>query len=155
MYPAHLLVLLAVCVSLLGASAISNRPRNLVQFSELIQCVNKGKRATYHYMDYGCYCGKGGSGTPVDALDRCCKTHDDCYGQAEKKGCFPLLSLYNFACFPGAPQCGKGNTCQRFVCACDLKAALCFAKSPYNNNNYNIDIKKKCQTLIYMRLQTQ
>nr|P10117.1 RecName: Full=Basic phospholipase A2 homolog 1; Short=svPLA2 homolog; AltName: Full=Phospholipase A2 homolog I; Short=PLH-I [Laticauda colubrina] len=118
---------------------------NLIQFSQLIQCANKGKRPTLHYMDYGCYCGPGGSGTPVDDLDRCCKTNDDCYGQAEKKGCSPLSTNYNFDCFPGGPQCGKGTTCQRFVCDCDLKAALCFAKSPYNNKNFNIDTKKRCK----------
>nr|ACR78471.1 putative phospholipase A2 PS31 [Drysdalia coronoides] len=89
MYPAHLLVLLAVCVSLLGAASVPPQPLNLVQFGYLIQCANHGSRATWHYMDYGCYCGAGGSGTPVDDLDRCCKIHDDCYGDAEKKDAPP------------------------------------------------------------------
>nr|P59067.1 RecName: Full=Phospholipase A2 superbin a; Short=svPLA2; AltName: Full=Phosphatidylcholine 2-acylhydrolase [Austrelaps superbus] len=62
---------------------------NLYQFKNMIQCANHGRRATWHYLDYGCYCGPGGLGTPVDELDRCCKTHDDCYIEAGKKGCFP------------------------------------------------------------------
>nr|Q9I844.1 RecName: Full=Basic phospholipase A2 cPt10; Short=svPLA2; AltName: Full=Phosphatidylcholine 2-acylhydrolase; Flags: Precursor [Laticauda semifasciata]BAB03299.1 phospholipase A2 [Laticauda semifasciata] len=145
MYPAHLLVLLAVCVSLLGASAIPPLPLNLVQFTYLIQCANKGSRASYHYADYGCYCGAGGSGTPVDELDRCCKIHDDCYGEAEKMGCYPKLTMYNYYCGTEGPYCNTKTDCQRYVCACDLQAAKCFARSPYNNKNYNIDTSKRCK----------
>nr|Q9PUH6.1 RecName: Full=Basic phospholipase A2 S10-58F; Short=svPLA2; AltName: Full=ASPLA8; AltName: Full=Phosphatidylcholine 2-acylhydrolase; Flags: Precursor [Austrelaps superbus]AAD56557.1 phospholipase A2 [Austrelaps superbus] len=145
MYPAHLLVLLAVCVSLLGAASIPPQPLNLVQFSYLIQCANHGSRATWHYTDYGCYCGKGGSGTPVDELDRCCKTHDDCYTEAGKKGCYPKLTLYSWKCTGKAPTCNSKTGCKRTVCDCDATAAKCFAKAPYNNKNYNIDTKKRCQ----------
>nr|P59068.1 RecName: Full=Phospholipase A2 superbin b; Short=svPLA2; AltName: Full=Phosphatidylcholine 2-acylhydrolase [Austrelaps superbus] len=57
---------------------------NLYQFKNMIQCANRGSRHWLAYADYGCYCGWGGSGTPVDELDRCCKTHDDCYTEAGK-----------------------------------------------------------------------
>nr|AAZ22649.1 scutoxin precursor [Notechis scutatus] len=146
MYPAHLLVLLAVCVSLLGAASIPPQPLNLVQFSYLIQCANHGRRPTWHYMDYGCYCGAGGSGTPVDELDRCCKIHDDCYDEAGKKGCFPKMSAYDYYCGENGPYCRNiEKKCLRFVCDCDVEAAFCFAKAPYNNANWNIDTKKRCQ----------
>nr|P59069.1 RecName: Full=Phospholipase A2 superbin c; Short=svPLA2; AltName: Full=Phosphatidylcholine 2-acylhydrolase [Austrelaps superbus] len=46
---------------------------NLIQLSNMIKCAIPGSRPLLHYTDYGCYCGKGGSGTPVDELDRCCK----------------------------------------------------------------------------------
>nr|AAT66313.1 phospholipase A2 isozyme [Aipysurus eydouxii] len=144
MYPAHLLVLLAVCVSLLGASDIPPLPLNLYQFDNMIQCANKGKRATWHYMDYGCYCGSGGSGTPVDALDRCCKVHDDCYGVAENNGCSPKWTLYSWQCTENVPTCDSESGCALTVCACDATAAKCFAKAPYNNTNYNIDTSN-CQ----------
>lgn len=42
--------------------------RNLIQFGTMIQCATP--RSFWDYMDYGCYCGYGGRGTPVDALDR-------------------------------------------------------------------------------------
>uniref|UniRef100_R4G7I1 PLA2-Hem-9 n=1 Tax=Hemiaspis signata TaxID=355698 RepID=R4G7I1_9SAUR len=146
MSPAHLLVLLAVCVSLLGAANIPPQPLNLVQFSYLIQCANHGSRATWHYMDYGCYCGSGGSGTPVDELDTCCKIHDDCYGEAEKQGCSPKMLAYDYYCGENGPYCRNiEKKCQRIVCDCDVKAAFCFAKAPYNNANWNIDTTTRCQ----------
>nr|Q9PUH9.1 RecName: Full=Acidic phospholipase A2 S9-53F; Short=svPLA2; AltName: Full=ASPLA5; AltName: Full=Phosphatidylcholine 2-acylhydrolase; Flags: Precursor [Austrelaps superbus]AAD56554.1 phospholipase A2 [Austrelaps superbus] len=147
MYPAHLLVLLAVCVSLLGASDIPPQPLNLYQFSNMIQCANRGRRPTKHYMDYGCYCGKGGSGTPVDELDRCCKVHDDCYGEAEKsQNCAPYWTWYTWKCGSDGPQCDDSETgCQRSVCECDAIAAKCFAKAPYNDANWDIDTETRCQ----------
>nr|AAZ22669.1 PLA-3 precursor [Pseudechis porphyriacus] len=144
MSPAHLLVLLAVCVSLLGASDIPPQPLNLYQFKNMIQCANKGSRATWHYLDYGCYCGPGGRGTPVDELDRCCQTHDNCYDQAGKKGCFPKLTLYSWQCTGNVPTCNSKSGCKDFVCACDAEAAKCFAKAPYKKENFKIDTKTRC-----------
>nr|ACY68711.1 phospholipase A2 isoform 2 [Parasuta nigriceps] len=136
MYPAHLLVLLAVCVSLLGATRFPPRPLNLIQFSYLIQCANHGRRPTWHYMDYGCFCGSGGYGTPVDDLDRCCKIHDDCYGEAQKKGCNPYWTMYDYYCGSNGPYCRNiKKKCLRAVCDCDVEAAYCFARTPYNNAN--------------------
>ncbi|ETE56084.1 hypothetical protein L345_18206, partial [Ophiophagus hannah] len=37
------------------------------------------------------------------------------------------------------------DECGAFICNCDRVAAHCFAASPYNNNNYNIDLKARCQ----------
>nr|ACY68713.1 phospholipase A2 isoform 4 [Parasuta nigriceps] len=145
MYPAHLLVLLAVCVSLLGAARIPPQPLNLVQFDSIIECANYGSRPSWHYLDYGCYCGKGGSGTPVDDLDRCCKTHDDCYAEADKKGCNPTFSVYSWKCGSDGPTCSDNNECKAFICNCDAAAAKCFARAPFNQENWGIGTETRCQ----------
>nr|ABK63570.1 PLA2-2 precursor [Cryptophis nigrescens] len=145
MYLAHLLVLLAVCVSLLGAARIPPQPLNLYQFKNMIQCANHGRRPIWHYSDYGCYCGSGGSGTPVDELDRCCKTHDDCYTNVETSECKPMLQIYIWKCGSDGPQCDDSETeCERSVCECDAAAAKCFGKAPYNEENINIDTDTRC-----------
>nr|BAJ07178.1 phospholipase A2 enzyme [Pseudechis rossignolii] len=152
MSPAHLLVLLAVCVSLSGAASIPPQPLNLYQFKEMIECANKGTISGLAYAGYGCYCGNGGRGTPVDELDRCCKAHDDCYGEAEKlPACNyvmsgPCYNTYSYDCVEHQLTCkGDNDECKAFICNCDRAAAKCFAKAPYNNANWNIDTKTRCQ----------
>nr|ABU63166.1 phospholipase A2 precursor BF-42 [Bungarus fasciatus] len=144
MNPAHLLVLSAVCVSLLGAANIPPQPLNLFQFENMIECA--GTRSWTHYVSYGCYCGYGGSGTPVDELDRCCYVHDHCYGEAEKIfKCNPKTKTYSYTCNkPDLTRTDAKGTCERFVCDCDRAAAICFAAAPYNNNNFMMKPKTHC-----------
>lgn len=42
--------------------------RNLVQFGIMVYCMTG--RFALDYNNYGSYCGVGGSGTPVDDVDR-------------------------------------------------------------------------------------
>nr|AHZ08811.1 phospholipase A2 [Micropechis ikaheca] len=146
MYPAHLLVLLAVCVSLLGASSTPPLPLNLYQFRNMIICTIPDREPLLAFSNYGCYCGKGGSGTPVDELDRCCQTHDNCYGEAEKlpecQGILsgPYINTYSYDCTKGKLTCNdQEDKCKLFICNCDRTAAMCFAKAPYKEENNRID----------------
>nr|QSI84027.1 phospholipase A2 IB [Calliophis bivirgatus] len=152
MTPAHLLVLAAVCVSLLAASAIPPQPLNLYQFGNMIQCTIPKRLSWTSFVDYGCYCGKGGSGTPVDELDRCCQTHDNCYTEAgihpdcKRFWEHPYTKLYAYTCSEGTLTCtDKDDKCAAFVCNCDRVAANCFAKAPYNEENVSIDTNKRCK----------
>uniref|UniRef100_R4G356 phospholipase A2 n=1 Tax=Suta fasciata TaxID=529716 RepID=R4G356_9SAUR len=152
MYPAHLLVLLAVCVSLLGASDIPQPSFDFEQFSNMIQCTIPCEESCSGYMDYGCYCGPGGSGTPVDDLDRCCQTHDNCYAEAGKlPACKAMLSesdndSYSYSCIEGQLTCNDDNDeCKAFICNCDRTAVNCFARAPYNDSNYDIGTTEHCK----------
>nr|Q8QFW3.1 RecName: Full=Basic phospholipase A2 beta-bungarotoxin A2 chain; Short=Beta-BuTX A2 chain; Short=svPLA2; AltName: Full=Phosphatidylcholine 2-acylhydrolase; Flags: Precursor [Bungarus caeruleus]AAL87004.1 beta-bungarotoxin A2 chain precursor [Bungarus caeruleus] len=147
MYPAHLLVLSAVCVSLLGAANIPPYPLNLINFMEMIRYTIPCDKTWGHYADYGCYCGAGGSGTPVDALDRCCYVHDNCYGVAENKHkCNPKTQSCSYKLTKRTIICyGAAGTCGRIVCDCDRTAALCFGDSEYIGAHKNIDTKRHCQ----------
>lgn len=44
-----------------------NAKRNLYQFHKMIECSTN--LSSYHYHDYGCYCGYGGGGNAVDETD--------------------------------------------------------------------------------------
>nr|Q75S48.1 RecName: Full=Acidic phospholipase A2 1; Short=svPLA2; AltName: Full=PA2-I; AltName: Full=Phosphatidylcholine 2-acylhydrolase; Flags: Precursor [Bungarus candidus]BAD06270.1 phospholipase A2-I precursor [Bungarus candidus] len=152
MNPAYFLVLAAVCVSLLGAANIPPQPLSFYRYTEMIQCTIRGSLTYLDYMDYGCYCGTGSRGTPVDELDRCCQTHDNCYAEAEEHPkCSslvksPYMNLYSYTCSGGTITCNADNDeCGAFICNCDRTAALCFAKAPYNEENKEIDISKRCQ----------
>ena len=39
----------------------------------------------FDYTGFGCYCGVGGNGYPIDETDACCQFHDTCWTKAEEK----------------------------------------------------------------------
>ncbi|XP_029941032.1 phospholipase A2, minor isoenzyme-like [Salarias fasciatus] len=136
-------VFLLVCLSC--AQSLDYRALN--QFRDMIICTMPDSWPLLDYADYGCYCGMGGSGTPVDELDRCCEVHDQCYTDAmQHSECWPILDnpyteFYDFRCDEPnrAITCGSGNDeCEMFICECDRKAAECFARSPWNPENEHL-----------------
>ncbi|XP_073322540.1 phospholipase A2-like [Pagrus major] len=140
---------------LTAACTVSDRGggRSLWDFKNLINCVQP--HVNFHkYIDYGCYCGYGGKGTPVDDLDRCCKVHDDCYGvQMNDPECSGVWSFllspytlpYAYTCSRRKVTCSKtNNKCQAIACKCDRAAAYCFARAKYNPEHWNLD-QRFCQ----------
>nr|XP_020486746.1 phospholipase A2, minor isoenzyme-like [Labrus bergylta] len=121
--------------------------RALWQFRSMILCTVPDSWPILNYADYGCYCGLGGSGTPVDELDRCCYIHDKCFSEAmQLDECWPILDnpyteSYSYRCDKESKtvSCLNDNDpCERFICECDRHAAMCFAKAGYNEDNTNL-----------------
>ncbi|KAM6052030.1 PREDICTED: phospholipase A2 [Chlamydotis macqueenii] len=135
-----------------GAASAALSPRAVWGLRSMIKCTLPDSYPLLEFGDYGCYCGLGGSGTPVDELDRCCQAHDHCYSQAEKlDSCRflidnPYTEWYSFTCSNKQITCEKKNDdCEMFICNCDRTAAMCFAKAPYNPQHDRLDTKKYCK----------
>ncbi|KAM5247829.1 phospholipase A2, membrane associated-like [Ctenodactylus gundi] len=104
----------------------------------MITAVTK-KEAASSYGAYGCHCGVGGKGTPKDATDRCCVSHDCCYYRLEKRGCRTKSLKYRFSVKRGKVTCAANQgSCQSQLCQCDKTAAYCFAR---NLNSYSLKYK--------------
>ncbi|XP_070689418.1 phospholipase A2 [Pempheris klunzingeri] len=143
---APLLLLLLTAGTVSGALL----PKALWQFGEMIKCPQPGVNP-FEYNDYGCWCGFGGTGTPVDEVDMCCRVHDKCYQTSRKApGCtaiadLPYVLVYDFTCSKQQLTCSAtNNKCQAAVCECDRVAAQCFAQTTYNPQNKNLDPKVHC-----------
>ncbi|CAH3104332.1 unnamed protein product [Pocillopora meandrina] len=104
--------------------------RNLIQFYKMIDCATSNDPLKYNH--YGCYCGLGGKGTPVDGLDRCCQTHDACYRRINRdKLCTFSWNIYTKVYKrEGCAECAPSNDkCQLAICRCDSDAVKCFARN--------------------------
>ncbi|XP_060056921.1 phospholipase A2, membrane associated-like isoform X2 [Erinaceus europaeus] len=116
----------------------------LWNFEEMIWKIT-GKEAASAYGFYGCHCGWGGRGAPLDATDWCCAIHDCCYDRLEKLGCWPKLQDYDAEYFDKYIICGNQDDCETQVCECDRAVAYCFARNQKTyNTKYLFYGKRKC-----------
>ncbi|XP_070575401.1 acidic phospholipase A2 PA-3-like [Ptychodera flava] len=133
-----------------GSSEGTVGTANVMQFGAMIFCATG--RNPLDYNGYGCYCGFGGGGKAVDAVDSCCEVHDNCYGDAIKEsGCpswYPYVASYNAVCVACLPSWSYGfhplRECKHAICKCDSAAAKCFAGNTYNKSYKDYDKKKNC-----------
>ncbi|XP_064594735.1 phospholipase A2-like [Liolophura sinensis] len=116
--------------------------RRLDQFGEMVHL--KTGRDSLDYNSYGNYCGIGGGNTPVDNIDRCCKTHDACYYSVNRNQCSAVIKLkpylegYTWHNNNGQITCStQDEQCRQATCHCDKEAAECFGryKDEYNRDN--------------------
>uniref|UniRef100_A0AC34PUL6 Phospholipase A2 n=1 Tax=Panagrolaimus sp. JU765 TaxID=591449 RepID=A0AC34PUL6_9BILA len=92
------------------------------------------------YNDYGCWCGVGGEGKPIDGIDECCMLHDHCYDKAvDTKMCFDVpfeyVEDYSWMCNVtgkhSEPICSDDqNTCKSALCWCDQMVVDCWGQYP-------------------------
>ncbi|XP_072310973.1 phospholipase A2-like [Eucyclogobius newberryi] len=145
------LALCLLAVSLSISHSLDYRALN--QFRQMILCLMPDSWPVLDYADYGCYCGKGGSGTPVDELDRCCQVHDQCYTDAmQHPECWPVFDnpyteFYAYSCNEEQKKvsCLSNNDeCEMFICDCDRLAAECFARSPWKPEHEHLP-SDQCQ----------
>ncbi|XP_038619442.1 phospholipase A2-like [Tachyglossus aculeatus] len=129
--PLPLLLLLLLLLPPEPAGGKARPRRSFIELAKAIQCSTDN--SPLNYVNYGCYCGLGGSGWPRDKTDWCCHSHDCCYGQAEAKGCHPVLEPYNFMCKDKKVDCDSlEDRCQKMMCRCDSEAVKCWAKVKLN-----------------------
>ncbi|XP_051882073.1 basic phospholipase A2 acanthin-1-like [Pristis pectinata] len=128
--------------------------RHLDQLGSMIECrVGDGRWLTWlDYFDYGCYCGFGGQGKPLDAVDGCCRLHDICYGKLESEGhCHwyqsPYWTHYTWSCsrHQSLSCSDPSDTCAWAICTCDKHLADCFSRSSYDPELKGINKDEMCQ----------
>ncbi|XP_078097838.1 basic phospholipase A2 PA-9C-like [Mustelus asterias] len=150
--PKLIALLILFGVMLIPVQGFEIRGRKMTNFTSVVICANPGMN-TLRYSNYGCFCGIGGSGNqPVDAFDRCCYLHDQCYGEAISMGCSIWTTLYISHCYDEVPMCSGSwqlwFPCVSKMCGCDVAAALCFRKHSDEFNqifvDYDLDL---CQTV--------
>lgn len=137
--------LILICLVIGSGFAASLRAkRDLFQFGQMI--LHATSRWPLNYNGYGCWCGQGGYGPTVDETDRCCRSHDKCYGWLEESGTCNTSQLYsesynswvrNPLISSSEIVCGSGTSCQVGLCECDRTAAHCFRDSTFNPANMN------------------
>uniref|UniRef100_A0A4W2DFP8 Phospholipase A2 n=1 Tax=Bos indicus x Bos taurus TaxID=30522 RepID=A0A4W2DFP8_BOBOX len=121
------------------------------QFQRMVKHIT-GRSAFFSYYGYGCYCGLGGKGTPVDNTDRCCLAHDCCYERVKHLGCQPVLNGYQFRVVNGTVICecalgpGVSCLCGLRACECDTQSAYCFRENlpTYEKNFKQLSSRPHC-----------
>ncbi|MFH4976481.1 hypothetical protein AB6A40_003190 [Gnathostoma spinigerum] len=106
-------------------------PNSLWNFNSMVKC--RLQYSGYVYNNYGCYCGLGGKGEPVDGIDECCRDHDRCYIDITTCGkrlgkLRRYTAYYKWECNDHVPKCKEDNNeCAMATCECDRKAVECWA----------------------------
>ena len=135
-HPLVVLVLIIGSISSLPTDELSQSRNAAFEFREMITKVTG--RSAFDYLGYGCHCGLGGKGKPIDELDTCCQVHDQCYANTSTylqfwNLCSPHLVGYSWNYNSGVVACsGNKDTCGYKTCMCDKIVAECFARSEYN-----------------------
>nr|AAL36975.1 Lys-49 phospholipase A2 precursor [Deinagkistrodon acutus] len=103
-----------------------------------------GKNPVKNYGLYGCNCGVGGRGEPLDATDRCCFVHKCCYKKLTD--CDSKKDRYSYKWKNKAIVCGKNQPCMQEMCECDKAFAICLRENlDTYNKSFRYHLKPLCK----------
>lgn len=120
------------------------RERSLWTFGTMIYQMTG--RFPLDFNGYGNFCGYGGAGEPVDAIDRCCYNHDNCYNTAyiacdTNTTMVILAEPYEYTIENGTVLCSQNSShCGLITCECDAVVSTCFRD---NLESYDSGKKKE------------
>lgn len=109
--------------------------RRIDEFGVMISTTTD--RNPMDFNGYGNWCGLGGSGDTVDAIDECCQVHDGCYAHVNRDECKTLLKYkvytkkYRWQMHQGEITCRDEDICPKSICECDKAAAICFGENKH------------------------